>query len=349
MLGFLYRAFWGSLRDVLKRKNPWTKLYENWKAILLLPAVYMGLAKDFWQPFDRYRAVEDGLRSTFFIIPFKNHAGTVDVNRKHAHRATRYDVYDVKEEIKSILLHGCEIGVHGIDAWRNTHDARKEFEQIREVTGTSALGIRMHWLYFNDQSPRILEDAGFAYDSTLGYNETVGYRGGTTQVYRPIGLKKLLELPMHIQDTALFFPDRMALTEKEAWVLIQELLENANRYGGVLTINWHDRSLAPERLWQNSYIKLLDNLKESNVWIDNASPVVRWFEKRRSASFEEVCFLQHKVKVHINSNNDNDIPDLLLRVHTPDTAEFTNTYPGTAQKKHLDIPFANVLNNEFPL
>ncbi len=349
VFGFLYRAFWGSLWDVLRNKGSWSKLYENWKAVLLLPAIYMGFAKDFWRPFDRYTEVEEGFHSTFFIIPFKNEAGTADENGKHARRATRYDVLDVKEEIKELLSRGCEIGVHGIDAWRNTQDARKEFEQIHEVTGKSGLGIRMHWLYFNDQSPQILEDAGFSYDSTLGYNEGIGYRSGTTQVYRPLGLQKLFELPMHIQDTALFFPDRMGLTEKEAWALIQRLLENARRYGGVLTINWHDRSLAPERLWGNFYINLLENLKNNAVWVDTASRVVRWFDKRRSASFEKISVSQDKVNLHIISNNDDDVPDLIMRIHLPQNRKRAGADFETVQNSHLDISFKDVLNAEFPL
>ncbi len=46
-------------------------------------------------------------------------------------------------------------------------------------------------------TPSILDEAGFSYDSSAGYNETVGYRNGTTQVFRPLGTKTLLELPLH--------------------------------------------------------------------------------------------------------------------------------------------------------
>ena len=41
----------------------------------------------------------------------------------------------------------------------------------------------MHWLYFDQNSPKTLENAGANYDSTVGYNETVGYRAGTAQGY----------------------------------------------------------------------------------------------------------------------------------------------------------------------
>ena len=349
ILGFLYRASFDSLLHALKGKISWTKLYENWKAVLLLPSVYAGLAKDFWMQFNSYTEVEENFPSTFFIIPFKNHAGISNGNSKHARRAARYDVSDVREEIQDLLSKGCEIGVHGIDAWHATENGRKEFERIHEAIETSEIGIRMHWLYFDDESPKFLEDAGFFYDSSVGYNDAIGYRGGTTQVYRPIGSKKLLELQLNVQDTALFFPDRMALSEEEAWPLIDTLLDNAERYGGVLTINWHDRSLAPERLWGNFYIKILENLKKSKVWIDKAFQVVRWFDKRRSVLFEEVCFLEDRVKLHIVSKNDGDVPDLVLRIYLPKTGKVIDTNFSSLKEQHVDTHSTNFINAEIPI
>ncbi len=338
MLGFLYRAFFGSLQNVFKKNRPWRKLCKNWQAVFMLPFVYMGLAEDFWMKFDRYIEIDD-FHSTFFIIPFKNLAGIKLAGNKHTLRATKYDIFDIVVEIRNFLSQGCEIGVHGIDAWIDIEKGRTEFERIYEVTGMSEVGVRMHWLYFNDKSYHILEKAGFHYDSSFGYNDGVGYKGGTTQVFRPIGLNTLLELPMHIQDTALFYPDRMGLTEENAWPLINNLLEKAKQYGGVLTINWHDRSLAPERLWGNFYIDLVETLKNSKAWLDTGSQIIRWFNKRRSVQFKEVGFLKDKIKLSIESKHVDDIPDLIVRIHRPDAD--TN--------KHIDIPFANDLQAEFPI
>ena len=349
ILGFLYRALLGSLRNVMIGKSTWKKLYRNWKAAFILPAVYMGIAEDFWMPFNGYRKIEKDLHSTFFIMPFKNNPGLAHENKKYSRRATRYDYSDIREEINQLLLQGCEIGVHGIDAWSDAGKGRSELARISEATMALELGTRMHWLYFDNQSPRILEEAGFRYDSTLGYNDAVGYWSGTVQVYRPIGVKKLLELPMNIQDTALFFPDRMGLNEDDAWQLINELLENSSRYGGVMTINWHDRSLAPERQWGDTYIKLLEKIKKSNVWIDTAACIVRWFDKRRSVVFDDVCFSKNSVKLHITGKPDNDVPGLIVRIHTPITGVSAGNDLGSVEKTYQDIHFANVLNAEYPI
>ena len=150
------------------------------------------------------------------------------------------------------------MGVHGIDAWCDASKGRLEREAVQSVTGKPEIGVRMHWLYSNEESPVLLEQAGFSYDSTVGYNQTVGYRAGTTQVFRPLNVERLLELPMHVMDTALFFPDYMNLKPSQARVILDDMVANCVRFGGVLTVNWHDRSIAPERLWDQTYRELLD-------------------------------------------------------------------------------------------
>ena len=109
----------------------------------------------------------------------------------------------------------------------------------------------MHWLYFDEEAPARLDRAGFSYDSTVGYNETIGFRAGTAQAFKPFQAERMLELPLHIMDTALFYPSYMNLSSKQAEKAIDPLIENVARFGGALTINWHDRSLAPERLWDD--------------------------------------------------------------------------------------------------
>jgi len=47
---------------------------------------------------------------------------------------------------------------------------------------------------------------------------------------------------------------------------VWRLVDDAERYGGALIINWHDRSLAPERLWGQFYVQLIDELKHRGAW-----------------------------------------------------------------------------------
>jgi hypothetical protein len=144
----------------------------------------------------------------------------------------------------------------------------------------------MHWLYFSDEAPRQLEAAAFDYDSTWGYNDAVGFRAGTSQVFAFPGVTKLLELPLSIMDTALFAWDRWAMTRADARRHCDVVLAHAAQSGGTVVVNWHCRSLAPERLWQSFYRELLDRLSgEGRTWFATAGDAVEWFRWRRSIRF----------------------------------------------------------------
>jgi hypothetical protein len=287
MCGFIWRASVGSLVSFLRGRLPWHRLFRNFAALLKLPWVHLRLCHDFWLPFERYLAV-DKSPATFFVVPFKNRPGRSPAGSTAASRATRYDAMDIVPWVKALQDRGCEIAVHGIDAWQDTALGRQELDRVRTVTGSSSAGVRMHWLYFGSLSHQTIENAGFDYDATCGYNDAVGYRAGTAQPFRPLGVNQLLELPFQIQDTSLFYPDRMNLSEKEAWDRCLPLLANALEYGGVITLSWHDRSLVPERLWGDFYRAFLEKVRDASPRFGTAAEIVAWFRRRRSLVFSSV-------------------------------------------------------------
>jgi peptidoglycan/xylan/chitin deacetylase (PgdA/CDA1 family) len=318
MFGFFYRAVFDSLRKVFSGQMSARDLFRNWAAALKLPFVHLGLAKDFWREFDdRYLELEKGLRSTFFVIPFSNKAGNKSSGPAPSIRAACYGAQDIADAIHKLTAAGCEVGLHGIDAWVDSSKGRQELDEIRRMTGTSEIGVRMHWLYYDQRSPVVLEQAGAIYDSTIGYNETAGYRAGTTQVYKPFNANHLLELPLHIMDTALFYPSHLGLSRQQAKSLVRPILDNAVCFGGALTINWHDRSLAPERLWGEFYSDLIQDLKSRGAWFSTASQATAWFRKRRSAEFETDSSAPGGVRAHVAVDQRDNLPALRLRIHAP--------------------------------
>jgi hypothetical protein len=289
MMGFLYRASVGTLVDFLRSRRSLTEMLRNWKAFCSLPFVFAGIAQDFWRPFVDYAKVEEGRRSTFFLIPFKGRSGLAPDGAPNPWRASPYGMSEIHEEMKKASARGSELAVHGIDAWRDADAGRQEMRQLTSLMGTEATGIRMHWLYFSADSPRILEDAGFDYDSTMGYNDAVGYRAGTSQAFRPMGSERLIELPMSIMDSALFSSGRMNLSPEKASQLCSQIVANARRFGGTIVINWHERSLAPERLWGRFYSELVGDIgKGEQAWFAKAGETVEWFRWRRTIRFQEI-------------------------------------------------------------
>lgn len=346
MWGFVYRALISTPLEFIRGKSSPSRLMKNWIAVLSLPLVYLGILDDFWDHFDRYAELEKGLSSTFFLIPFKYRAGDKVQGEFPARRATRYDINDVRKQVQSLTNRGFEIGLHGIDAWHSVEKGKQELNRIAEATSQKNIGVRIHWLCFDRCSPAVLEQAGFDYDATFGYNEMIGYKGGTTQIFRPLGLERLLELPLHIQDTALFYPRRLGLTGAQARELCTTLLDTAVRFGGVLTVSWHERSLVPERLWGEFYKDLLQELQARGAWFGTAGQVVQWFRWRRSVMFEAYSFRENKVRLRLKQEGGASEPHLFLRVHRPPSAGSARSY---AEQSYFDIQWSGESSVEISL
>jgi len=248
-------------------------------------------------------------------VPFKNTPGVAPDRTVKPARAVRYQVSEITEDVKRAAARASEVAVHGIDAWRDAGIGTAEMQQVTSVTGARTAGVRMHWLYFDRDSPRHLEAAGFDYDSTCGYNEAVGYRAGTSQVFRLPGCETLMELPLSIMDSALFFRGRMDLSQQDASQQCGRIVANARRFGGTVVINWHDRSLVPERQWGRFYQQLLEDVaKDDRAWFATAGQAVDWFRWRRSIRFTEAS--EGTVSIAATAPRW-VLPDAVLHVHRP--------------------------------
>jgi hypothetical protein len=312
--GFIARASVGALIGLARGTRTSREAFRNWGALLSLPLVFFGLRRDFWQPFRDYGQVEAGHPSTFFLVPFKQRPGVSPDGTTDPTRAVAYEIREIRDESQAAAAAGAELGVHGIDAWRDAEAGRTELEQLASTTGQSTVGIRMHWLYFAADSPGKLEAAGFDYDSTCGYNDAVGYRAGTSQVFRLPGTRNFMELPMSIMDTALFYPGRMGLSYEPAWELCRTILANVRRWGGTIVVNWHCRSLAPERLWGRFYQRLLTAIDQDEAWFATAGSAVDWFRWRRSISFASG---PHVESIAVSAPVSSPGPAAVILLHRP--------------------------------
>jgi hypothetical protein len=194
--------------------------------------------------------------------------------------------------------------------------ARSEQEKIEAASGQSIRGVRMHWLYFSPRTPAVLRQAGILYDSSFGYNDAVGFRPGTGQPFC-FPESGLLELSLIIQDTALFFPGRMNLKPNDASVLCHQLISSLLRFGGVLTVNWHDRSLAPERLWDTFYAQLLEELENNRVWFATGFQAASWYMGRRSITFKPECARFARPRRVMIESRHPIVPPAVVRTYLP--------------------------------
>jgi hypothetical protein len=129
---------------------------------------------------------------------------------------------------------------------------------------------------------------------------------------------------MHIQDGALFFPGRLGLTDREAWKRCETFIANAEKFGGVLTLLWHDRSPGPERFWGEFYARLVETLKARKVWFATAGHVVAWFRKRREVTFERVEADGGNIRIRLCGTSQPVTPPLRVRIHSVETVDATH-------------------------
>jgi hypothetical protein len=317
LIGFLYRALVGSAVDLIRGRGSMRRLLRNWRAVLSLPLVHAGLVEDFWLPFERYLIADAPWRSTFFVIPFRGRPGVAPGGGVATSRAVPYQASEIAAELRTLAAGGHEVAVHGIDAWRDSELGRQELETVNEASWKRSLGVRMHWLYLDQSSFRRLDRAGFDYDSSFGYNDRPGFRAGTSQVFAPLGASRLLELPLHIQDTTLLFPGRMNLTEEDAVTVCEQLVDTVARNGGVATVSWHERSLSPERLWDGVYGELLAFLRSREASVRPACEVISWFRLRRNVELEGMRLTPEMVSELAIPEGEVDADALRVRIHHP--------------------------------
>jgi hypothetical protein len=329
LAGFVARASIGTLRDLARGRRTTAEAARNLKTCAALPFILSGLARDPWAPFDDYSAVEAPRRSTFFLVPFKGEPGAALDGAVDPLRAVPYQMSDIAAAASEAASRGSELAVHGLDAWRDSSAGRRELAELTNITQRRTAGVRMHWLYFDRRSGVRLEEAGFDYDSTWGYNDAVGHRAGTLQPFRLAGTETLLELPLAIMDSALFSAKRLRLDAQTAAAFCDPIVVNARDTGGALVINWHERSLAPERLWGRFYRQLLDRIQHGNrVWFATAGEAVNWFRWRRTARFaatagqlivsaESTCSPGACIRVHRQTVHGVRVDDLPFDGHTP--------------------------------
>lgn len=80
-----------------------------------------------------------------------------------------------REEVEEVAAAGHEIGVHGYshenptDLSREQEDAilEKSIDLVEDVTGSEPVGHRASWWEFSENTPELVEEYGFLYDSSL--------------------------------------------------------------------------------------------------------------------------------------------------------------------------------------
>lgn len=197
-----------------------------------------------------------------------------------------YDPQAIQKEIGRFARAGNEVGVHGsFDSFCRDELLTREKRSLESWGADTVTGIRNHYLQYDEVlSAKAQRIAGFRYDSTLGFNFTNGFRGGTCFPFLRQGV---WELPFQLMDSALRYQFSSARERVECASQIQEVVR---QMGGVLVVNWHTHvmngDVFPDEV--NLLSRIIHNAKSQGAWIARPGEVIEWWQQRsRNAACEK--------------------------------------------------------------
>jgi peptidoglycan/xylan/chitin deacetylase (PgdA/CDA1 family) len=210
-----------------------------------------------------------GARSTFFLLALTSEDADY-----------AYPVDELVGDCRNALERGFEIGLHGgHDAHHDPETLSREKIRLERAIGRSVSGYRNHYLRFSvPETWSLLADAGFVYDSTLGYADCVGFRNGCCHPFRPFDRRTgaevdLMELPLVIMDRTL---EHMDLEPETSRTLVRYLVDQVAACRGVMTVLWHNQQLSKESE-KAAYMDLLSYARDRGAWLTTGESIVRWW------------------------------------------------------------------------
>gem|GEM_PF-339948 len=163
---------------------------------------------------------------------------------------------------------GYSIGIHpSYQTYRDEFLFRKEKEKLEEVICKKVTKSRQHFLRFAfDKTPEVLEKNRIENDSSLGYQDLIGFRCGTGFEYCLYHFEEeracqFWETPMVVMDIGLLAEAENGI-QKAGTILFNFL--NENRFFTKITFNFHNSSFDEVELDSGTFMELF---MELNNWL----------------------------------------------------------------------------------
>ena len=184
-------------------------------------------AKNPYYNIPEYMDIEDkfGVKSTFFFRTIYENG----------------DFNDYESDIKSLMAGGWEIGLHS-DPSSITDIIKLQNEKtaLETLTKTKLQSNRVHYLGFNNDLPKKLQELGFIYDSTVKkFKDRIDE--SDTGFYL---IDKLIEFPPTLIDAYLF--TLMKIKEEQIVTTFENTLNLSRKMNSdfnIITMIWHDNVL----------------------------------------------------------------------------------------------------------
>lgn len=193
----------------------------------------------------------------------------------------RGEVTTIKSMMADLAAQGHDVGLHG-SYWsaREPGMLKAQRELLEQATGLPIHTTRQHWLHFDiDVTPRLQAQAGITVDGTFGFNRHLGFRAGTSLPFFWPELD-LLEVPLVIQDVAVFSPAAMELDLALADRVCAQIVDEVAAVGGCVGVLLHPEQfpLIPDlAAW---YDRLIARALEKGGWVTSLAGIERWWRAR---------------------------------------------------------------------
>ncbi|HTR81874.1 MAG TPA: polysaccharide deacetylase family protein [Bacteroidota bacterium] len=256
----------------------------------LQPVRLAGKDDPLWK-FEKWLELESlfGFHSTFFFFPAPGpfvHEWDCSYRLSDMVKYGRKKM-SVAKMMNEIDLAGWEIGLHGSYHSALNQDLLSiEKREVEDAIGKRIVSTRQHYLHYDvRQTPKNQEQAGFACDSSQGFNRSIGFRAATSFPYvcwnhkegRPLSI---LEIPQHIMDGGLFTENALEYNTDLAIQHSIRLMDEVESVGGCLTLSWHPHNIVHEKWW-DVYKTILEEAHHRDAWGSSAGEVYNYWTKRQ--------------------------------------------------------------------
>ncbi|WP_366556747.1 polysaccharide deacetylase family protein [Aquibaculum sediminis] len=201
-----------------------------------------------------------GAQATFYVIAGHS-GGAID-------GCYSLDEPYMQDLLRRIHQRGHAIGLHGsYNSFRDAAVLRQERQDLEAACRSAGFpaevrAVRQHYLRWDSaRTPALMEQSGFACDSTGGYADHIGFRHGTGRSFRlwdwgagrPLSLR---EQPLIAMEWSAIGPQYMNLGRSApALQRLQRLKQTCLRFGGDFTLLWHNSEIRSE--WDRQAVAAL--------------------------------------------------------------------------------------------
>lgn len=161
------------------------------------------------------------------------------------------------------------MGIHpGFNSFLNVKKQREEIGRLEHIVGHEVVKSRFHYLRFQiPESYDILLQNGIKKDYSMGFDDHVGFRAGTSFPFNFFQLKEnketdLIIFPFTYMDSTL--KDRMKVNPSGAIEKVDKLIEKVAAVGGLFMCIWHNHTINNRGEWEG-WKKVLDHTVNQSI------------------------------------------------------------------------------------